>query len=276
MLKLIFSNTDTERLKILKTCLEQFERLENTSFLIGEENLQKLERSFLTFEKIELHNDLLREEKEKLEKSYDEAFKKAKLYFVHYFQALYMAIERGEVPSNITDYYNITFPFPIPDPQTGEELIQLSENLFFNDDARVANGGKYFANPSIGSVKVWVEKFVEVYDKKTNKFNVKQAEIENIGGMRQETDNLIYEICYILSKEFEDLSINEQIENIAKYGLNVQPVEEEVEQIQIVEEFVQEPVNCITEVEDEESKTIKKRRKKKNINQLQFSFFFPE
>jgi hypothetical protein len=180
-----------------------------------------------------------------------------------------MAIERGELPSSVANFYGLSFPFELPEINSGEELLNVSKTLFNSDSMRVVTGGKYFANPSIGAVKVWVEKFTEVWEKKTNKFNVKKAEVENIENIRSETDKLVYELHKFLDNQFSVIDYDEQIVLFAEYGMSVEPG--------VNEDFV-EPDETFSA---ENTSNILKKDQKNNggsnsINQLKFDLFFPE
>jgi len=268
MLKFVFFNTDSERFEILKCCHEQMLRQEDGCLCFTEEQILKVEKNYDIFEKIKNFNDFINKEKEKQQKEFVDLYEKSRLYFIHYYQVLYMAIERGELPETIADYYKLPFPFSIPNPKTPEQLIAMSEHLFECDGIRIANGGKYFANPNIGSVKVWIEKFIEKYREKTNKYNVKKAEIENIENIRKETDELIFDIFEILSnttsylEDFED-----QANRLRKFGLIVKRFEEE----EVLSVELQPDV-----LELCPDKMPTKRKKEKHCDQLQFDLFFNE
>jgi hypothetical protein len=169
------------------------------------------------------YEEFLQQQREKQDKEFIDLFNKAAIFVKHYYLSMLMAIERGELPASISNYYGLNFPFDVPNPKDGEELMKISENLFNADAMRVGSGGKYFANPSIGAVKVWVEKFREAWEQKTNKFNVKKAEVENIENIRRDVDNLIFELHSLLDKQFEVIDYDEQILLFASYGMTTEP-----------------------------------------------------
>jgi hypothetical protein len=269
MLKLVFFNTDTERFDILKNCCKQLQNQNIIGECFSEEFAEKVEENYIIFDKIKRYNDFIENEKQKRSREFDELFEKARLYFIHYYQVIFMAIERGELTQSIISYYDLQFPFNIPNPKTPEQLISMSEHLFKCDNIRIENGGKYFANPSIGSVKVWFEKFMEKYREKTNKYNVKQAEIENIENIRQETDSLIYEIFDTLSNETVNFSIEEQTETFKDFGFIVKCFEKE----ETLNQNIQKEITIELLAKKEQSL---KKKKKIDENQLQFSLFSSE
>jgi hypothetical protein len=223
MTKLIYSSSDAERHKILKGLYERVPLSEGEESVFIDEHISRIERYYQIFEKMRVYEDFLQQQRDKQDKEFNDLFNKATIFVKHYYISMLMAIERGELPATIANYYGLNYPFEIPNPKDGGELLKISESLFNADAIRVGSGGKYFANPSIGAVKVWVEKFNEVWEQKINKFNVRKAEVENIENIRRDADNLIFELHAILDKQFEVIDYDEQILLFASYGMTTEP-----------------------------------------------------
>lgn len=262
MTKLIYSSTDSERLKILKGLYERTPLPDDEESVFTEEHISKIERYYQIFEKMRAYEEFLQQQRDKQDKEFNELFNKASIFVKHYFLSMLMAIERGELPATIANYYGLNYPFDVPNLKDGEELLKVSENLFNADAMRVGSGGKYFANPSIGAVKVWVEKFRESWEQKTNKFNVRKAEVENIENIRRDTDNLIFELHSLLDKQFEVIDYDEQIMLFASYGMTTLPGS----------------MNGDYSVTENSSKNETENRTNgtTSSNQLKFDLFFPE
>jgi hypothetical protein len=235
------------------------------------------------------YEDFLMQEQEKQNKEFDALFAKAKIFVDHYFQTMQMAIERGELPTSTTAFYGLSYPFEIPSIENGDDLLKVADSLFIADSMRVGTGGKYFANPSIGAVKVWVEKFKEAWEKKTNKFNVKRAEVENIENIRSEADKLILDLHHYFDIQYSTNSFEEQTKLFALWGMsiepgNLNPVIEEPEALDIFledESFDKNDTLYQAEAETAEDSQDEKKEQKSSggntgINQLKFDLFFPE
>lgn len=262
MTKLIYLSTDSERHKILKGLYERVPLPEDEESVFTEEYISRIEKHYQIFEKMRVYEEFLQQQRDKQDKEFNDLFNKAKIFVKHYYLSMLMAIERGELPATIANYYGLNYPFEIPNPKDGDELLKISESLFNADAMRVGSGGKYFANPSIGAVKVWVEKFGEAWEQKTNKFNVRKAEVENIDNIRRDADNLIFELHALLDKQFEVIDYDEQILLFASYGMTTEPGS----------------MNGDYSITESDSKNDADNRTNGNTssNQLKFDLFFPE
>ena len=236
MLRLSFEKTDTGRCKILQSCYKELKHAEYSN-LFTEDIICKLEDYTLNFEKIVSFYKSQKEEIEKFNLEYENLFTKAKIYFIHYYKSLLMAIERGELPTSAAESYNLKYPFLIPTPLNPEQLLYMSKVLFECDEKRIANGGRYLQNPTIGNVKIWFDKFLEIHQIKCNISNTKVAEVENIENIRLETDKFIEKILCDLKKHYSDLTINQQSEKLRELGFIP-----ETEELKLIIEEVPEKV----------------------------------
>lgn len=270
-MKYIYHNTDIERFNILKACYDSklVDEMSDSPVLFDFEMYEKISNYYTIFEKILQHEQLLLKEKEKEEIEFNKIYDKAKLFVNHYFKALYMAIERNEMPINTAEYYGLVYPFKIPNPKNFEDFINLANKLFDNDTKRINAGGKYFTNPSIGSVKVWYEKFHEQWENRIYKAKIKKPEIENIANIRKETDNLIENIFTFLYNAYTEIEASNICEVLAPFNFIVD------DSVENVETKTVENSNII-ETDKQNSKTQKTKSNNiigKSSNQLKFDLF---
>ncbi|HOZ30128.1 MAG TPA: hypothetical protein PLL66_04355 [Bacteroidales bacterium] len=270
MSRLVYSSTDEERLKILQALNEFCKNSELEEPVLPEDKILKVEKYFAIFDKLKAYQKFVQEEQQKQNKEFQDLFEKARIFVLHYYKSIFMAIERGELPASISNYYGLVYPFEIPQISDGTELLSVSEKLFNADNMRVGSGGKYFANPSIGAVKVWVEKFKEVWEAKTNKFNVKKGEVENIENIRRDADKFIAEIHNFFDKRFSEYKFEKQVQLFEELGMQVEPGQNMFEEST-------EPIDIFLPEKDLENVNEKKSNSGTNgINQLRFDLFFPE
>ena len=222
MLKINFEKTDTVRCEILKSCCKKLQEQTDYSNIFNEETISKIEDYSLNFEKIVQFYKSQKEDTEKFNSEYENLFAKAKIYFIHYYKSMAMAIERGELQASIAEFYNLKYPFITPNPLNSEQLIYMSKNLFDCDERRIALGGRHLLNPNIGNVKIWFEKFVEIFQRKKNISSLKHAEVENIENIRIEADKLINKIFIDLKKYFSNLDTNKQSAILRDFGFNIE------------------------------------------------------
>ena len=157
MLIPVFKNTDNEKYTILKSCSEMLlsESDEEWNSEFDEEIYSKIEKYLDIFDKIKVYDNYLEVEKKKEENEFLNLFDKASIFVRHYFISMSMAIARGELPINTAEYYDLKYPFDMPEFKSDVHLIRTAQKLFDDDLKRTSEGGKYFTNPGIGAVKVW-------------------------------------------------------------------------------------------------------------------------
>lgn len=225
MEKLIYKHTDTERLEILRS-FDAYLRnnpVEDGS-LFAEYQANVVEENLSVFEKFRAYKECLRQQEEAFNNDYNNLFSKSKTFVVHYYMSMHMAIERGELPVDVTSYYGLQYPFVIPNPRNGEELLEVAKHLFECDANRIANGGRLFTNPNISSVKIWIEKFEDIYNERNYRQTLNKAEVENIDYIRETTDSLILEVFNATCDKFAELEFEERLKIMNELGFNVQQI----------------------------------------------------
>lgn len=270
MSRLVYSSTDEERLKILQALSQLCAVTEVEESILTEEQMLKVGKYSNIFDKLKAYQDFVEKEQQKQNKDFQDLFEKARVFVLHYYQSMFMAIERGELPTSTSNYYGLVFPFEIPKICDGSELLEIADKLFEADSMRVGTGGKYFANPAIGAVKVWVEKFKDVWEQKTNKFNVKKGEVENIDNIRKDADKFISDIHNYFDKRFSEFKFEKQVQLFEELGMLVEPG-------QNLYEGESEPIDIFLPEDDLQKVAEEKNNSGPNgINQLRFDLFFPE
>lgn len=225
MEKLLYKHTDNERLDILRSFFRYTSvNLVCEDSLFSEYQVNIIENNLSVFEKLKAYKDSLIQQEEAFNNKYNQIFAKAKTFVVHYYMAMFMAIERGELPTNFCNSYGLAFPFTIPNPRNGEELIKIAKYLFDCDAQRIANGGRTTTNPTITSVKIWVEKFEDIQKERELRQKVNHAEVENIDKIRENIDNLIIETYDKAQEKYAELSFEERFLEMNKLGFNIQRI----------------------------------------------------
>jgi len=257
-----YPNTDKERYNVLKSFFDTIKSLTDGGIPISTECFVKAKKVFGIYAKLMDFSEDTNNKENKRIQLYKELFHKSKLYIIHYYQMMNMAIERGELKPEIRLYYGLKQNDNKPPRIHSEsELISLAKNLFIADAKRISEGGKYLTNPGIGVVKVWFEKFYDIYQGEKNLENAKTVEVENIQEIRNEADTTIKDIWDNIEAEFIELPNNERIDICSKYGMVFELLEEKQE---ISEKSEEKPEASLTQ----ERPLIK--------NSLQYTFAFPE
>ncbi len=225
MEKLIYKHTDIERLEILRS-FDSYLRANpvGEGSLFAEYQVNVVEDNLSVFEKFRAYKESLRQQEEAFNNNYNNLFGKAKTFVVHYYMSMHMAIERGELPADITNWYGLQYPFVIPNPRNGEELVAEAKHLFDCDANRTANGGRMMTNPNISSVKIWIEKFEEIQKERNYRQTLNRAEVENIDYIRETTDSLILDIFETASERFAEMEFEDRLKQMNELGFNIQQI----------------------------------------------------
>lgn len=222
MLRPVYTYRDIERYTILKKCDDMIFSDPDMVVEFDDHLLQRAAKYLDIFDKIRAYEEYLQEEQKQQNEEFAKLFEKASIFVSHYYKIMFMAIERGELPPATAEFYDLKYPFEIPELKTDVQLLKVAEKLFDDDLKRTSEGGKYFTNPSIGAVKVWVEKFAEAVRVKNNTYNVKQAEVENIEGIRTDTDKLLTEVFETVLSKISTETKEEKIKIFKACGFNVE------------------------------------------------------
>ncbi|GEM_PF-4025056 len=235
-------NTDHLRNQALKSILSAARQSVQPDDYISLQNLDKAAGYLQLTDKILAHHALNIKLRTEHEQEYNKLFEKARIYVLHYLQSINMAVEREELPTTVRSYYGLNEQTgKLPEISRPEILLEESRRLFENDNRRISEGGKYFTNPAIGIVKVWVEKFSEAHQKQMNMNFVKTGEIENLGLIRKEIDAFIDTVWSDVAENARDLP--EADRNIVLGVFGVQYAVSEEDTMRFVSKEIQpEPV----------------------------------
>ena len=188
-------NTDTARLKAIKTALEKGKELPPQKLAFSPKSIIRLEKILPLFENnIRLYRHAIVEQS-KRNLDYNELLKKTRIYLTHFIRVMNMAIFRGELSAETRTFYAIPkADSSVPSLSTENELLSWGRRIIEGEEFRIRNGGNPVTNPSIAMVKVRFEAFLEacsyhkLLEKKTIDFMEKNTEL------RLESDEIILQV----------------------------------------------------------------------------------
>lgn len=264
--------SDQIRLNALTTLLMASRNSVKPDDYISLQNLEKAAQYAQWVEKVIEHNALNMKLRLQYEKDFSQLYEKSRLFVLHYLQAVNMAIEREEIPVSIRKYYKLDVETgKLPNIRHEDELISVAATLFDGDARRMAEGGKYFTNPTIGMVKVWYDKFYEAWLNRRNMVFVKTGEIENVAAIRNEIDAFVGEVWAEVIMRTSDLPVEAAVEITNRFGLQYEMCDDDLFVTNCNAVSVKEPDISVNIEFAKESKCAYKPD-----NSLQFAFIFPE
>jgi len=214
-------NTDSARIRAMKTALLMCERANQYDLPFAFSLFQKLE-SFVPHYEMAIKNqkDSFADQS-KYSKAYIESQKKTRLYVSHFIQVLNFSIIRGEMKNEVREFYGIEKDDKtVPSLAQDNEIITWGEKIIKGEKERTMNGGNPIYSPSIAVVKVNIDKFKTSYNQQkvlqsnSHRFTIKVSE------MREQADELILKLWNDIESTFSKTeNIDQRRKTCSNYGL---------------------------------------------------------
>jgi len=213
-------NTDNARFKALNQAYQKGKELPPFKLAFSQSTFQKVIFFLPAFEKTMLRQKEAFINQIKRNTEFHEQMKKARLYISHFIQVVNMAIQRGELPSSIREYYQLTqCGAKLPPLNTEDEVILWGNNLIEGETSRIRKGFSPITNPTIAVVKVRYDNFIEAYNNKKNLQITTNKAFKDLADMRPQADEIIRNVWNEVEESFKDLPDNLKREKATEYGL---------------------------------------------------------
>lgn len=213
-------NTDTARIRAMKTALAKGKELPPHKLAFSSKNVVRLEKFLPQFEhNIMSYRQALASQNKK-SKDYNEILKKARLYLTHFIRVMNMAIFRGELQPETRAYYGLaTDDSTVPSLNTENELMSWGRRIIEGEEFRIRKGGSPITNPTIAVVKVRFEKFLESWTHHNNLAKKTQGCLEKNEILRKEADDIILNLWNEVEQKHSSLPEEQRKSDCEKYGL---------------------------------------------------------
>ncbi len=213
-------NTDSARLKSLKSAVEKGRDLPPFNLAFSPGSFRKLQSVLPGFEMaIQEHKNALNLQSEK-NKEYQKRLKKARLYISHFIQVINMAISRGDLVPETRVYFGLeNYHKKIPSLHSEDEVIAWGKKLIDGEQNRRIKGMNPITNPTIAVLKVHYDKLLEYHHfQKSLKARSQRAQ-ERLQESRCIVDGLIQQVWNEVEHTFQDLPEENRREKASEYGL---------------------------------------------------------
>jgi hypothetical protein len=213
-------NTDSARLKALKSALEKGRELPPFKLAYSQSTFQRVQSFLPSFEKVMLETKNSYETQVEKNKEYIKLIKKAKLYISHFIQVVNMAILRGELPASERVFFDLDEDEKkTPSLNTESELFDWGKKIIEGEDLRKAKGRSPITNPTMAVVRVRYEQFVDAYRFQKILQKNHQRDQENLAGLRSTADEIILMVWNEVEAYYQELNDQEKRNNAMTYGL---------------------------------------------------------
>ncbi len=213
-------NTDSARIKAIKIAHEKGNEIPPFKLAFSQSMFQRIKSTLPSFENaISEHKNSLNLHADK-NKEYQKRLKKAKLYISHFIQVVDMAITRGELRSEIRNYYGLNEEErKLPALTTEEEIISWGENIIEGEKARRSKGLAPITNPTIAVVQVHYDNFIDAYNHQRSLKKRSSHAHEVLDSLRSSIDNIIQQTWNEIEDAYKDLPEENRREKCSNYGV---------------------------------------------------------
>jgi hypothetical protein len=213
-------NTDTARIRAMKTALEKGKEVPPYKMAFSSKTLVKLQTFLPHFE----HGIYLQRQSSTFQntksKNYNETERKARIYLTHFIRVMNMAIFRGDLPAETRAYYGLaTNESLVPSLSTENELLSWGKRIIEGEEFRIKKGGSPITNPTIAVVKVRFEQFLDALTynqtlaRKAHDYAMKN------NALRKEADSLILSIWNEVETSYSNLVEDAKRKECEEYGM---------------------------------------------------------
>ena len=188
-------NTDTSRLKAMRTALAKGKEFPPHKLAFSSKTFVRLQKFLPQFEHhIQLYRQTLASQNKKC-KDYNEILRKARIYLTHFIRVMNMAIFRGDLPVETRAYFGLaTNESTVPSLNTENELLSWGRRIIEGEEFRIRKGGSPITNPTIAVVKVRFENFIEALNNYNTLAKKTFDYTEKNNNLRKEADNIILQL----------------------------------------------------------------------------------
>lgn len=213
-------NTDLARIRAFNTAIKKGDELPPVQLAFSQSLYNKIRTFLPMFEMtVEAQRAKTKQYIDK-NKHLQDLAKKARLYLSHFTQVVNMAILRGELKSNIREFYGMKADSSkVPQINTEQNLLIWGRKIISGEEERLATGASPITNPTIALVKVHFDSFVVEFQKQqTVKNNLSQYK-NKLNKFREEADEIIVQLWNEIEDNFKDENIEKMRRNCTDYGI---------------------------------------------------------
>ena len=213
-------NTDTARIKAIKTAIEKSENTDFRDLQITTKTLLESKTVLNQFEILCSRYRRMQDIQVKANKSFQGKVKNARMYISHFVQVLYMSVVRSEIKESHLEYYNLeTANMVVPDLTSNELILEWGKKIIDGENERISKGGVPIYNPSIAKVNVMFSLFKEGYQ--TQKLHQKSTlrVMDDVSAYREKVDKVIFDIWEEVEKNSLEMPTEKRLDRNKEYGI---------------------------------------------------------
>jgi len=213
-------NTDSARLKALHIAFRKGKDLPPFKLAFTQGTFSKIQSLLSSYEHALSENKTAYNLQLEKNKDYHKHARKARLYVSHFIQVINLAIIRGDLPLTTRAYFGMDEDErKLPSLQTDEELLEWGHKLIEGEKERRNASLTPITNPTIAVVKVFFDRFLDVYNMQNSLKKRCQRAQADINEKRDTIDLLIQQLWNEVEETFKDLPEELRREKASEYGI---------------------------------------------------------
>lgn len=212
-------NTDLTRIKALQKAISMEGHKENGQLVLSYQTIRDAQQLLTKFSDAQRKYSQYREQFLNTDKGYKEEARVARMYIKHFLTVLDMAIERGEIRSDVLPGYGITPGDKMPTVTSEADIVEWGKNIIAGEELRVSHGGVPLYNPNIAKVKVYYSIFTEHYFGINGLKQNAEKYRQQLVLMRPEVDDLILDLWNQVENFYYEQPLSVLLEKSSQYGL---------------------------------------------------------
>ena len=213
-------NTDTARIKALKTAIVKAERTDYNELPFSSKVLSEANKSLTEFEALCFRYRRMQDIQVKANKSFQTKIKNARMYISHFVQILYMSVLRSEIKENQLQYYGLEKAnMIVPDLASNDSILEWGEKIIDGENERISKGGVPIYNPSIAKVNVMFSLFKEGYQNQKLHQKGTLRVMNEVAAYREKIDKVIFDIWEEVEKSSMNIPSERRLERNREYGV---------------------------------------------------------
>ena len=213
-------NTDTARIKALKTAIAKAERTDYNELPFSSKVLSEANKSLTEFEALCFRYRRMQDIQVKANKSFQTKIKNARMYISHFVQILYMSVLRSEIKENQLQYYGLEKAnMIVPDLASNDSILEWGEKIIDGENERISKGGVPIYNPSIAKVNVMFSLFKEGYQNQKLHQKGTLRVMNEVAAYREKIDKVIFDIWEEVEKSSMNIPSERRLDRNREYGV---------------------------------------------------------
>jgi hypothetical protein len=213
-------NTDNARLKALHTAFNKGKDLPPFKLAYSQGTFSKIQSLLSSYEHALSENKTAYNLQIEKNKDYHKHTRKARLYVSHFIQVTNLAIIRGDLPASTRAFFGLDEDEKkLPSLQTDEGLLEWGHKLIEGEKERRIANLTPITNPTIAVVKVFFDRFLDVYTMQNSLKKRSHRAQTDINEKRIAVDMVLQQLWNEIEDTFKDLPEELRREKATEYGI---------------------------------------------------------